>query len=64
MAMHQDKTQTQFCLPQNDYPKVVVLGAGFAGLNFIKSLQNQLFYQMDIEWESGRAITNRHSVPW
>lgn len=41
MPPFKENVNTQFCLPKNDYPKVVVLGAGFAGLNFIKSLQNQ-----------------------
>ena len=30
-----------FCLPKNDLPKVVVLGAGFAGINFIKKMKNK-----------------------
>jgi NADH:quinone reductase (non-electrogenic) len=29
------------CVPQNDYPKIVVIGAGFAGVNFIKKLKDQ-----------------------
>ncbi len=29
------------CVPENDYPKIVVIGAGFAGVNFIKKLKNQ-----------------------
>lgn len=29
------------CIPKNDYPKIVVIGAGFAGINFIKRLQNK-----------------------
>lgn len=29
------------CLPHTDLPKVVVIGAGFAGINFIKKLRNQ-----------------------
>lgn len=30
-----------FCLPENDYPKIVVIGAGFAGINFIKKMKNK-----------------------
>ena len=30
-----------FCLPENDKPKIVVIGAGFAGINFIKKLDNK-----------------------
>jgi len=30
-----------FCIPENDYPKIVVIGAGFAGINFIKKLKNK-----------------------
>jgi NADH dehydrogenase len=30
-----------FCVPENDFPKIVVIGAGFAGINFIKKLQNK-----------------------
>lgn len=30
-----------FCLPDNDYPVMVVIGAGFAGINFIKKLENK-----------------------
>jgi len=30
-----------FCLPENDYPKIVVIGAGFAGINFIKKIKNK-----------------------
>lgn len=30
-----------FCLPNNDYPIIVVIGAGFAGINFIKKLANK-----------------------
>lgn len=29
------------CVPDNDYPKIVVIGAGFAGINFIKKLKNK-----------------------
>ena len=29
------------CLPENDYPKIVVIGAGFAGINFIKKIKNK-----------------------
>jgi len=29
------------CVPENDYPKIVVIGAGFAGVNFIKKLKDQ-----------------------
>ncbi|PJA08873.1 MAG: FAD-dependent oxidoreductase [Flavobacteriales bacterium CG_4_10_14_0_2_um_filter_32_8] len=30
-----------FCIPQNNLPIIVVIGAGFAGINFIKKLDNQ-----------------------
>ena len=30
-----------FCIPNNKYPKIVVIGAGFAGINFIKKLENK-----------------------
>ncbi len=30
-----------FCVPENDYPKIVVIGAGFAGINFIKKLDGK-----------------------
>ncbi len=30
-----------FCIPENNYPKVVVIGAGFAGINFIKKLNDK-----------------------
>lgn len=30
-----------FCLPENDLPRVVVIGGGFAGLNAIKGLKNK-----------------------
>jgi len=32
---------TEICVPENDLPKVVVIGAGFAGINFIKKLKNK-----------------------
>ena len=43
---HDDLEQTEqykshFCLPDNDYPKIVVIGAGFAGINFIKKLDGK-----------------------
>jgi len=31
----------QICTPNNNYPKIVVIGAGFAGINFIKKLQEK-----------------------
>lgn len=31
----------QFCIPENNYPKIVVIGAGFAGINFIKKLKDK-----------------------
>jgi len=31
----------QLCVPENDYPKIVVIGAGFAGVNFIKKLKGK-----------------------
>lgn len=30
-----------FCVPDNGLPKIVVIGAGFAGINFIKKLENK-----------------------
>jgi NADH dehydrogenase len=30
-----------FCVPENNYPKIVVIGAGFAGINFIKKLKER-----------------------
>ena len=30
-----------FCIPDNNYPKIVVIGAGFAGINFIKRLKDK-----------------------
>ncbi len=36
-----DKNNKYFCVPENDYPRVVVIGAGFAGVNFIKKLKNK-----------------------
>ena len=38
MDNHRDK---HFCIPQNDFPKIVVIGAGFAGINFIKKLKDK-----------------------
>ncbi|MFK5957383.1 MAG: NAD(P)/FAD-dependent oxidoreductase [Lutibacter sp.] len=29
------------CVPENEYPKIVVIGAGFAGINFIKKLKDK-----------------------
>ena len=40
--MNNDNLQNKhFCMPQNNLPVVVVIGAGFAGINFIKKLDNQ-----------------------
>lgn len=36
-----EEQKKQFCLPENDYPKIVVIGAGFAGINFIKKTKNK-----------------------
>ncbi|MEA1786738.1 NAD(P)/FAD-dependent oxidoreductase [Arenibacter sp. GZD96] len=36
-----DHYNQPLCIPENSYPKVVVIGAGFAGINLIKKLQNQ-----------------------
>jgi len=33
--------KNSFCLPKNEHPKIVVIGAGFAGINFIKSLHGK-----------------------
>ena len=30
-----------FCLPDNELPIIVVIGAGFAGINFIKKLEGK-----------------------
>lgn len=38
--MNQIKSK-HICIPKNDYPKIVVIGAGFAGINFIKKLRNK-----------------------
>jgi NADH dehydrogenase len=37
----QEAYNRHFCIPNNNYPKVVVIGAGFAGINFIKKLENK-----------------------
>lgn len=37
---HQPKNQQKICLPATDLPRVVVIGAGFAGMTFIKKLKN------------------------
>ncbi len=40
--MHKhDHYNKPLCIPDNNYPKVVVIGAGFAGINFIKKLRNE-----------------------
>lgn len=39
--VYNDKYHTHFRLPVNDYPKIVVIGAGFAGINFIKNLKGK-----------------------
>ena len=39
--VNNDQYNTHFCLPDNDYPKIVVIGAGFAGINFIKNLDGK-----------------------
>jgi len=36
-----NKNNKQFCIPENDLPKIVVIGAGFAGINFIKKLNGK-----------------------
>lgn len=36
-----NKRDTHFCLPKNNYPKIVVIGAGFAGINFIKKIEKK-----------------------
>jgi len=33
--------QQSICLPETDVPRIVVVGAGFAGMNFIKKLKNK-----------------------
>jgi len=39
--MNQTTRNKSFCLPKNNIPIVVVIGAGFAGINFIKKIQNK-----------------------
>lgn len=39
--MKKNHVDVQLCLPNNNLPKIVVIGGGFAGLNFIKKLQNK-----------------------
>lgn len=39
--VHNDQYNQHFCTPDNDYPIIVVIGAGFAGINFIKSLHGK-----------------------
>ena len=40
--MKQDPNHDKhFCLPENDYPKIVVIGAGFAGVNFVKRMKDK-----------------------
>ena len=36
-----NKHNKHFCVPENDYPKIVVIGAGFAEINFIKKLKDK-----------------------
>ena len=36
-----ERYNSHFHLPENDYPRVVIIGAGFAGINFIKSLNGK-----------------------
>lgn len=36
-----NKNNQHFCTPLNEYPKIVVIGAGFAGINFIKKLKDK-----------------------
>jgi len=36
-----NKNNKHFCIPDNDFPKIVVIGAGFAGINFIKKLKDK-----------------------
>jgi len=37
----QEAYNRHFCIPDNDYPKIVVIGAGFAGINLIKHLEGK-----------------------
>ncbi|MEB8347481.1 NAD(P)/FAD-dependent oxidoreductase [Flavobacteriaceae bacterium KMM 6898] len=40
--MDQQKAYNRhICITENDYPKIVVIGAGFAGINFIKKLKDK-----------------------
>ena len=36
-----ERYNSHFLLPDNDYPKIVIVGAGFAGINLIKSLHGK-----------------------
>jgi len=36
-----EQRNNHFCLPENDYPKIVVIGACFAGIDFIKNLDGK-----------------------
>jgi NADH dehydrogenase len=38
MDNHRNK---HFCIPKNNFPKIVVIGAGFASINFIKKLKDK-----------------------
>ena len=35
--------QGWICVPETKFPRIVVVGGGFAGLNFIKKLKNKSF---------------------
>ncbi|UII80306.1 NAD(P)/FAD-dependent oxidoreductase [Flagellimonas sp. CMM7] len=37
----ENQYNTHFCLPENNHPVIVVIGAGFAGINFIKQLDGK-----------------------
>lgn len=37
----ENNSNNSFCLPDNELPKIVVIGAGFAGINFIKKLEGK-----------------------
>lgn len=36
-----NQRKKHFCVPKNELPRVVIIGAGFAGLNIIKKLENR-----------------------
>jgi len=37
-----DQHAKHFCVPKNNYPRIVVIGAGFAGVNFIRKYERKV----------------------